>query len=121
MVPEPPSPQQLSRLAEAVTAVAPSNALGFVRNVSNGLLSLTYRYSYGCGEFVVPIDEVPSDLRPAAEGVRQIEATSIASVLVGRAEWALLFGTAQRVVSIPVARSVDVARVWIALSDEKPL
>jgi hypothetical protein len=111
-----PTRESLTALADAANAIFPTTALGFAHRLDDGRVSVLYSSRLGIGRHLVPADQAPAVLRPAASETA-LDSQPITSDPQRAIDWHLSFLGVRRLIAAPIPGGEPLARFWIGLAD----
>src|SRR5262245_10281994 len=116
-----PSRDSLDTLTEEARAIAPVTAVGFACSLPDACASVVYSYSFGVGEFRLPVAGLPDALVPSPSGFLQADGDTLESQRSRAAEAFLLDNQTRRLVSVPLPTLEPPGRLWVGLASTEPL
>ena len=114
-----PGRDGLSSLTLAANAIANTSAVGFARALPGGKVSILYSYSFGLGQFVLPIESISAALDPSAGGVGFVDRAALETRRAHAMEAFLLDVQTQHLVSVPIGGVNPAGRLWLGITDSE--
>jgi transcriptional regulator with GAF, ATPase, and Fis domain len=115
-----PSRTRLAALTEAANAIVPTVAIGFVRQVGDGRISVLHAHPHGIIEYVLASSDVPEVMRSDDADIRYAGGDIIRANPEMPIDWQLTISEVRRIVSLPLSGIDPAIRFWIGLRDDTP-
>ena len=107
----------LSALGHAIDDVMPTTIVGLARAIDDTRVQLLFWHAHGLGSYILPIEDVPEILRPAAHGIGApiaVDARSERAI-----EWRVALAGARQIASVPIPNLDPISRLWCGFAESE--